>query len=260
MRIIKYVLLLILISFCYQSDHCRIGYKYCNILNNPKIANCLYGDEETCKVCKDNYSLSNDRTKCINIPNCVLFDEDDEEGEKCIRCKNYYNFNEDNECVIDYCRTYGNDDKKCTDCYEGFYVNDGKCERIPIPYCLMLLPNDKDTCYACATGTTMQDGECKERNIIEGCNDYNTDGTCKQCIAGLYTLNDKKECTFQNLCGPYPTINYCTLCEDGYYVDINTQQCVAYDGTRDTETSKNIGKNINIKFGLLALLFMIIFK
>lgn len=72
---------------------------------------------------------------------------------------------------------------------------------------------------------------------------------------------DKNECVFQNICGPYPTTDYCILCEDGYYVDIETHQCVAYDGSKDTTTtSNNVGQNINIQFGLIALLFIIIFQ
>ena len=257
MQIIKYILFLILISFSYQINHCRYGYKYCNNMNNPKIPNCIYGDDEICIACKDNYSLSNDRTKCINIPNCALFDEDNEEEEKCITCKKYYNFNEEKKCVVDYCGSYGNDDGKCIACYDGFYVNDnGKCERISIPYCLQLTPNDKDKCLYCALGTILKDGECKERNYLEGCINYNEDGTCKECVSVFYSLNDKKECTFQNICGYYPISDYCSLCENGYYVDIYTHQCIAYDGSKDNESSS---KNINIHFGLIALLFMIIF-
>lgn len=169
MQTIKYTLFLILISFSYQMYHCRYGYKICNTMNKPKIANCLYGDDEECTACKDNYSLSNDGTKCINIPNCAEFDDDDEEDAKCIRCKNYYNFNKDNECVVDYCSNYGNDDGKCINCYDGFYVNDeGKCERIPIPYCIMLANNDKDNCQYCASGTIPEGGKCKERSTLEG--------------------------------------------------------------------------------------------
>ena len=92
---------------------------------------------------------------------------------------------------------------------------------------------------------------------IEGCNEYKSDGTCDECMDGLYKSSGNG-CAFQNACGVFPTVEACDLCEDGYYVDSYSDQCIGYDGSHE-KLSRNIGNIINIKFGLLSLLIMLIF-
>ena len=92
---------------------------------------------------------------------------------------------------------------------------------------------------------------------IEGCDDYKSDGTCNECMGGIYKSSGSG-CAFQNSCGVYATVEACYLCEDGYYVDNDSHQCNGYDGSHE-KLSKNIGNNINIKYGLLSLLIMLIF-
>lgn len=222
-------------------------------MNNPKVEHCLYGDDEDCYLCEDNYSYSEAHSRCINVANCAQFDTED----NCIKCNYYYNFNEDKKCVIDPCE-YHTNDGKCTNCYDGYYVKDGTCERISIPYCLRVSALDESYCTACTTGTELDKGKCIVSNFIEGCNSYNQDGTCNQCDNGLYKSNGNNGCSFQNVCGVLPTIDVCHLCEDGYYLDFYISQCVGYDGSRG-KISSNIGKNTNIKFGLFSLLIMLIF-
>lgn len=52
--------------------------------------------------------MSNDHKSCINFAHCKYFDE----KGKCEYCDDYYNFNADKQCVLDYCSYYGAD-KKC---------------------------------------------------------------------------------------------------------------------------------------------------
>ena len=162
-----------------------------------------------------------------------------------------------NQCVVDPCKTYGSDGK-CTNCYDGYYVKAGKCERISIPYCLSVSPFNESLCISCTVGTELDKGECIVPKFIEGCYTYNQDGTCSQCMDGLYKSNGNNGCSFQNACGVLPSIDVCHLCEDGYYLDYYTSQCVGYDGSRG-KISSNIGKNTNIKFGLFSLLIMLLF-
>ena len=85
-----FALLFILVPFTYQLFHCVNVYKDCNWMNNPKIEHCLYGDDEDCYLCEDNYSYSEDHSRCINVANCAEFDSED----KCTKYNYYYNFNE----------------------------------------------------------------------------------------------------------------------------------------------------------------------
>ena len=249
---IKYFLLLILLSYSYQSYQCLQSYKTCNFYNSPQIANCIIGMPNQCLECQENYSLSNDHSRCINVPNCAHFDE---EGN-CEGCQNYYNFNDEEKCVKDYCMLYNpdNEEKTCLQCYIGFYKKDNECVRIPIPYCQY---GDDKTCTSCATGATLEDGRCKiPETFVEGCYKYNEDRTCQTCESG-YNL-ENGICTFQNQCQGYPTIDVCTLCKDGYYSSIYTHQCIGYDGsTEKSKTNKAIIIKFKFTFSFLFLLSLI---
>lgn len=253
MKNITFTLLLILVPLTYQLYHCVNSYKTC-APNSPKVANCLYGYDDECLVCEENYSLSNDRTSCINVPNCAAFDSQ----KKCTQCNYYYNFDKDKNCVVDPCQNYASDGK-CSYCYPGYYINNnGACQRISIPYCLSVSYSDEKVCTSCTYGTKLDtNGKCVVYSKIEGCEDYNQDGTCKECMDGLYKSSGNG-CAFQNACGVFPAVEVCELCEDGYYVDNYSDQCIGYDGSHE-KLSKNIGNNINVGFGLLSLLINLIF-
>ena len=252
---IKLFLLLTLISFSYEDSHCLQYKKICNPYSNPKISHCTLGQLNICMQCEDDYSLSNERDKCLNIPNCEYFDED----EKCQQCNRYYNLDKDGNCVKDYCKVINQDfeEKTCLYCFDGFYNDKGQCKRIPIPYCL---EGDENTCNYCAQGATLKDGKCEVPSIfLEGCYEYNEDRTCKRCEQ-LYDLNNGK-CTFQNNCGGMPTLDFCTMCEDGYYLAPPLYQCVSYDGTKDSLSNNNDNKAriIEIKYIFVFLLLMLLF-
>ena len=165
---IKYILLLIWVSFCYQAFKCLNTFKACNPYSNPSIPHCKLGYSTQCISCEENYSPSNDRTKCIYLPHCSYFDSQ----EKRSQCDFYYNFDSNGNCVKDYCIAYS--DKICIQCYEGFYLKNQKCERISISYCLSL---SGETCSNCAPGTELVGNECKIKSVIEGYNIYNSDRT-----------------------------------------------------------------------------------
>ena len=58
-----------------------------------------------------------------------------EDNTKCLDCyDNYYQPNENGECVIDLCSSY--EDGTCRGCFEYFYLDEnGNCTLIPFPYC-----------------------------------------------------------------------------------------------------------------------------
>jgi hypothetical protein len=120
--------------------------------------------------------------------------------------------------------TYNPDyeEKKCLQCYPGFYKKDDNCVKIPIPFCLV---GDDKTCTDCRDGTDLVDGKCEVPTIfVEGCYEYNADRTCQRCEDD-HTLNNNVR-TFQGECQGYPTIDLCTLCEDGYYPSTYTHQSI----------------------------------
>lgn len=124
---IKLILLLASISFGYQASHCLNSYKICNLYSQPMVSHCKLGYSNMCLECENNYSLSADKTKCVNVANCKLFDSDG----KCSLCNDYYNFDSDGNCVRDNCQYYNDDDKtKCYLCYLRFRLNNEfKCEK-----------------------------------------------------------------------------------------------------------------------------------
>ena len=246
---IKYILLLILVSFSYQAFKCLDPFKICNPYSNPSISHCKFGTYNQCLSCEENYSPNNDRTKCINVPNCRYFDDQ----EKCLQCDYYYNFDSNGNCVKDYCLTYSN--KICIQCYPGFYLKNQQCERISIPYCLSL---SEETCDDCAPGTELVGNECKVQSFIEGCETYNDDRTACLSCGDNYNLANGK-CTFTNQCSGFPVGEMCLACEDGYYLYSTYYQCVGYDGTKESSNANgNSGNKADRIYLNLALIYLLL--
>ena len=238
---IKQIILLSLVSFCYQASHCLQMQKTCNLYNSqPKtVSHCILVRGNQCLQCEENYSVYNDGTKCVNIPNCRVFDEE----EKCESCAFYYNFDSNGNCVKDYCLQYDSN-KNCIQCYPRFQLNsEKKCEKINIDYCLQAEGN---TCISCAFGTKEINGNCKIiENFIEGCKTYNNDETaCTQCEQN-YELNNGK-CTFTNQCQGLGVYEMCLGCDDDSYIDSTIYQCKRYDGvSENSNTNTDNGNNGN---------------
>jgi len=206
----KYILLLAFLSFSYQLEHCLDKSKTCNLYYNPTVEHCILGAGNQCIECKENYSPSNDKSRCIKVANCKYFDDED----NCLQCNKYYNFNAERKCVPGACVTYDTDGKTCLNCDYAFYLKDGTCQKIPIPYCL---EGDENRCTDCEDGATLENGKCTIPTIfVEGCERYNSDRTCQRCREE-YELKDGK-CSFKNNCGEQPVIDICHFCEDGYYL------------------------------------------
>ena len=246
---IKYYLLIFFLSLSYQDDYCIDVFKKCNIYYNPTVEHCILGAGNMCLECEENYSPSNDKTRCINFGNCNYFDEED----KCLQCSQYYNFNANKQCVPDACVTYDSDGKTCLNCNFAFYLKDGVCQRIPIPYCS---EGNEKSCTSCLGGTKLENGKCILPTFVEGCEEYNSDRTCKRCKEE-YNLNNGK-CDFKNNCGEIPVINACTLCDDAHYVVPQILQCYGYDGSRGKRGGDNEAGLIKNKYAFMLLLFILL--
>ena len=105
MMSIKYYLLVTLVAFSYQLSHCLQSYKMCNPFQNLNIPHCTIVTGDICRECEIGFSVSNDGKSCVNIPNCLSVNE---EGE-CDQCERYYIFDDEGNCVHDYCQLYNED-------------------------------------------------------------------------------------------------------------------------------------------------------
>lgn len=237
MKNIKYFLFLILVSFSYQTFHCLHNVKQCNKYGKNTVSNCIFGVTNRCFLCEENYSVSYDGTKCINIPGCQNFDE---EG-KCLQCESYYTFDSNGNCVKDNCQYYDSDGI-CRYCYPRFQLNsEMHCEKINIDYCFY---SEGNICTSCAPGTKEVNGRCIIENLIEGCERYNSDGTaCIECKED-YELNGGI-CTFSNQCQESDVIELCLGCDDDAYLNTMIYQCIGYDGSRENKNSDNDNNNDN---------------
>ena len=192
--------------------------------------------------------MSNDHKHCINFAHCDSFEE---EGKWAV-CDFYYNFNAEKQCVKDYCRFYDKN-KKCVECYPGFYIKDNECTKIPIEQCLN---GDDKTCTDCPEYTILDKNQCKvQENLIDGCSEYNTDGTCGECES-FYDLKNNRWEYRSDFCKEFPTVEGCLLCEDGYYIDYRTYQCIGYDGSKENLSNK--AEAINIKYLYFILILFLL--
>ena len=231
----------------------------CNPFQNLNIPHCTIVTGDICRECEIGFSVSNDGKSCVNIPNCLSVNE---EGE-CDQCERYYIFDDEGNCVHDYCQLYNEDykEKVCYYCFMGFYNDNGNCTKIPIPYCLS---GDEKSCTSCVPGTNSVRGECiVAEKFIDGCVTYNDDRTCSKCNDNYKLENGA--CTLED-CQGHQIIEQCSLCEDGYYYSPISFQCYSYDGRTassdgnkggDGESGKAVTIDIKITLPLLLLLLII---
>ena len=250
---LKTLILLALISFSIQFEHCYVTNENCldgapssGSYTPPTttIQNCVSELDNICYGCKEGFVPSTNGKSCISSPHCNKIEEDD---KKCKKCETHYHPNSNGQCERTLCSSYKNNDV-CDDCYEGYYLKGTECKRITIPHCLKW---DETKCTECDFYATLtDDGKCTVRsNLIKGCYSYDNDGKCTYCDGYHgYTLNnnggcDSKKCNNRR--------EYCGVCETGYYIDLDGK-CMGYDGTKDSAAGNKIAYALLIV--ILALL------
>ena len=123
-------------------DACNSNYQLNSETNicELKIPHCslLYSDG-CCGECEKGYARNSVTYECIEFPNCS---ETDETGAKCTKCRyDYYQPNEEGQCVMDFCEEY-DESGKCSKCEKYFYLDDDfNCVYINIPFCRKLDEN-----------------------------------------------------------------------------------------------------------------------
>lgn len=248
----KSLLLLSLISFSLQSDHCLLTFELCRedqtpVVDNlpkPTIENCLSQYENKCYYCKEGFLVSSSGEKCISFPNCRYLVEGND--EKCERCEYFYQPNSAGKCERSLCEDYKG--TICSSCYDGYYLKGQECKKITLDHCIKW---DEQNCLECAFYATLKDGRCTVRsNLIKGCEEYDSNGKCDHCDDD-YSPNSSGGCDFDQ-CNSGTKVEYCGICEVGYYPDENDGLCTKYDGTRDDARGNKIEYSLLIS--LLALL------
>ena len=200
---------------------CDIGFYL-----DPVTKNCLKNIEANCdgpaekygfgcKTCKSGFYLNFQTKLCekIYIPHCSEYEAASLECKTC--ATGTYRFN--GKCRKDFslgCSEYitipKNNEKICSKCIKGFYLNDGLCRINSIPNC-----------------------EAFDANNLE----------CTACRKGYYPdSNDKLTCLKQNVpyCVAYAdNTNDCTKCESLFFVSshrcaaVTMDYCVHSGGTTD---------------------------
>ena len=226
----KYIFFFSLISFTFQLDHCIQIAKICKsrkpVKESGSIANCIFyeiGDSSKCYSCDINYVLSNEADKCISFPLC----SDLKEGNK-----------------------------ECADCYSGYYLKNNVCTKIPIDNCAS--SDDGKICDYCENYSKINSDRtiCNLKNLIEGCYYYDENGYCTVCEDDYESSGSGSsfKCTFKSCDTGDKALEYCEICESGYYPDmLNDGNCKPYT----TGNSNNSGRN-EIRFGFIILLFTLL--
>ena len=216
-----------------------------------KFDHCLslidYNDKDHCYSCIEGYALSNDRTSCKSFENCSQLDK---EGTKCSKCYGYYHLNSDGRCEITLCSNYENN--VCTACYNGYFLNDNKeCQKITIENCLQL-DSSKKKCSKCIKNINPDsDGNCNI-NLIEGCNEYESNGICRSCYDDYELSSDGKKCEYH--CTGGKSIEYCGICKPGYTRDKDDGICLGYDGSKDSSSNERH----KVQYALLSVILVLL--
>ena len=237
---LKSFLLIVLLSISLQ-DHCLVKFDRC-VPKNPQndepdepdneIDNCEYSKEGKCEDCKFGYAVSFDGSRCMAFPNCYSLEEG---NTKCEDCYEYFHPNSKGQCERTLCKEFEGD--VCQSCYNGYFLNNNKeCEKITIPYCIQLGQNGK--CKLCVNYDEANDqGTCNiPATLIKGCKKYDKDGKCIQCEYDYNGPDGNGICVFKGCGEDEKKMEYCQYCQVGYG-SYENEECVAIDGSNDTDAS-----------------------
>ena len=251
----KYLIILSLISYSLQINHCINEEKTCDtcksgynlvgsICQNTPIAYCQTLLGSICSECQIGYELNNDQTLCnkitVTIPNCVLQYKSDNNDNLCYSCEKEYFPSEDKKsCVkIEHCKQASSyDPTYCYKCNNYYYPNDeGQCEP---DYCEV--KDIGDNCIKCYSPLVFDD-ELKNciKSPVAYCSFY-YEGICERCINGYTVSSDGQSCKKdsqkeEDNCSIYEDEDEgtCATCNPGYTLDSNQKcqdNCAHYTAT-----------------------------
>lgn len=214
--VIGIVLLLASIAArCPERTAARIDETF-NVICEPCPSNCMLCyvgiyDKNICTFCEEGYMLDDDLNCQACADNCWRCDGPT--IEHCHTLKNGYFLNEKTKkaekCAENCNRCFGKD--KCVSCAEGFYpsdkrINDNKVLEV--------------TCSPC------NEPHCVYCNVKSD-QANNTYTACNYCEPKYTVVNGKCEACPENCKYCKPETMECTFCENGYFLNKNTNICEA---------------------------------
>ena len=165
------------------------------------IDNCEeYSEDGSCTKCATSYNVL--YNKCLkNIDNCDQYLEDGA-CSKCSSGYTYYSNNNSNKCIkaIDNCEEYS-EDEACQKCSNNYAFKESA----------------RDACYP------KTDLENYYYTRDQGISYYQCSEHCKKC---RYEENPNLR-------------TMCDLCDDGFYVYVRDETCIAYDSSTKTMAIAN---------------------
>lgn len=257
------------ISYSYSDEQgflcedCQDDYYPSNNKKSCKqIKNCVKFSYESsgsetnviCDYCKSGFAVSYDKGSCIQFDNCYTLKKG---NTKCDSCKSLYQPNSNGQCELTFCTDY-NTNNQCTECYEGYYLNDNyKCQKIEKENCIELT-NDRTKCKTCKGHDHIvpdAQGNCVlPPKIIKGCLYYDSEGKCTVCDEDDYEKTADGSCKFKECPNGENKREYCAICKVGYVREKDGDgTCIGYDGSKDSSSGRNQVKYVFLL--LLSLLF-----
>ena len=239
-------------------DICKDGF-YLNSGDKKciNIENCYESTFGKCNSCNKGYYLNVKEGTCKNQEGSLLFCKISLDGKSCDVCEEDYFFDENGKCIgVNYCSEGIYYCQKCIDgyfmtgdgnactqeknCYSGdklnglcnyckdkYYIdlNDRKCksnlEKEDFYYCKKV---ENNICILCENEYNLsEDGKCTS---TKNCAEVEK-GKCISCSDGYYLGLDNR-CTNVEHCIYSETFYQCKECEDDYYLNTTSNQCLKY--------------------------------
>ena len=233
-------------------DYCYSGYyldkkdNKCKIQNGEEFKHCdVYKDG--CLECELEYYKGED-LKCTKTKNCH-----ESENEICLECKDEYYLGYDNKCSpVEHC-IYSGKNYECDECEDGYYfsVNNKTCyeSKDDFQNCKVAI-YDGSKCGECKNNYYLNRSDylCYDNTDINDkyykCDYTNYNGEkCDKCIEGYFFSSGDEKCTTINNCKYSNSENKCSICDEGYCLDIKRQLCVDNDFLENEEQKIYIACN-----------------
>ncbi|KAL4499514.1 hypothetical protein ABPG73_009064 [Tetrahymena malaccensis] len=227
-----------------------------------KDPNCTDCSQYECKSCADRYYLNSSKQCESHTINCKILIDDN----SCSQCQPGYYVDSNKQCqkcydpFCDQCTSLNKsdctlcqqgsskpylliDDNSCTDCnLDGYYKNSQQCSKC-IQNCITC--SDSSSCSKCSPGYFLNaskqcekcfDPNClicsgKNQNECTSCNSikpyfFSGDQSCTDCKYDGYYIQSSDCLKCIPNCQNCSNGSTCDLCQSGYHVHEQTNQCV----------------------------------
>lgn len=214
---------------CYRGYYLDISDSLCKPV--PPIPNCIeyFKNSKLCQYCKQGKKPKSDYTECEDVtkpPNCKIQEFN---SNNCSVCEPGYFRTDTGICsmqTLAKCEKYYPNENFCIGCEEGYYANNGQCNKIEYSIQNCLRPNvDLATCMICEDGYySNSEGKCLVQSVT-GCEAISPNtNICQACKDGYFLRAGR--CFLPLITQTCLEINEvteeCTVCKGKYFLEDNT--------------------------------------